>query len=168
MKQPVLFVAISSLFFLACNEEKKCSCRDLEDCIDDRCVLQENSFYINNQGIKGTNLYHGVVKGSVCLDTLAFDVNLNEPDPNHQFTLFANIQPSGLVHINADLGNKIADDEYVLGSGITICRVNGKEWYPSYIHCKIAPDSVLMTIRFLEWFDTSGEYVDSCKVTLYK
>jgi hypothetical protein len=102
------------------------------------------------------------------VDTLAFDINFDEPDPNRQFTLFANVQPWGLMHTEADIGLKISEDEYVLGSGITICRLNGKEWYPSYIHCKISPDSVLMTIKFLEWFDPSGEYVDSCQVTLHK
>jgi hypothetical protein len=163
-------LATTAFFFLfiACDEENKCACRELEDCIDGECVLQENCFYINNQGIKGVNLYHGVVKSNVCVDTLAFDAYFDESEQYPHFTLFANLHPWGVVHIESNIGLKISDDEYVSGSGVTICRQNGKEWYPSYVHTKIAPDSVLMTIKFREWFDTSDEYVDSCQVTLYK
>lgn len=166
MKNILFFLGI--LLFISCNKkDAECNCRSLEDCVDEKCVLQANSYYINNQGVKGTNLYHGVMSSNVCIDSIAFDINL--ADPNHLFALYANVQPLGLYQIPLEVGLKISDNEYVLGSGTTICRQpGGKEWYPSYVHCKISPDSVVMTIKFLEWFDTSGEYVDSCKVTLVK
>ncbi len=166
MKNVLFFLVI--LLFISCKKkDPECNCRSLEDCVDETCVLQANSFYINNQGVKGTNLYHGVVSSNVCVDTLIFDINL--ADPNHLYTLYANVQPWGLYAISLDVGLKISDDEFVMGSGTTICRQpGGKEWYPSYVHCKIAPDSVVMTIKFLEWFDPSGKYVEECKLTLYK
>ncbi len=168
MKNITILLGLSLLIFFSatCKKKNECVCRDLEDCVDEKCVLKENCYYLNNQGIKGFNLYHGVVKGNICVDTLLFDVNPSRTT----FALVANVPPRGMTIIesNAPFVTKISDDEYVMGSGTTICRRNGKEWYPSYIHCKIAKDSVLMTIKFLEWFDTSGRYVDSCQVTLYK
>ena len=166
MHKSFLFLAI--FFVFSCNNrEEDCNCRSLENCVGDNCVLQPNSYYINNQGVKGVDLYHGVVSGNVCTDTIAFDINL--ADPSRQFSLYANVAPLGLYQIPLDIGQKISDNEYILGSASTICRLaNGKEWYPSYIHCKINTDQILMTIKFLERFDTSGEFVDSCQVTLVK
>ena len=65
----LLIVGFSCLLFSlqSCHKKDECQCRSLEDCIDGTCVLQENAYYINNQGIKGTYLYHGVVKGNTCV-----------------------------------------------------------------------------------------------------
>ena len=152
----------------SCKDKKDdCQCRDLEDCIDGECILQENTYYINNQGVKAHYLYHGVVKGNTCLDSLIFTLNLSDPNPLTRFGLYANVSPWGLYNVTPSLISKISDKEYVIGSGTTICRQNGKELYASSIHCLIEPDSVVMNIRFREWFDTTDVYVDSCKVTLY-
>jgi len=166
MKKTLFFLSIICLFSCT-NKDSDCNCRSLEDCIGDKCVLQSNSYYINNEGIKGVDLYHGVVSSNVCIDTLAFDINV--ADPTHLFTLYANVYPWGLYQIPLDIGEKISDTEYILGSSTTICRkTDGKEWYPSYIKCKIETDQILMTIKFLERFDPSGQFVDSCQVTLVK
>jgi len=154
--------------FSACRKKDDCRCNPVEDCIEGTCVLQPNSFWAGNSGVTGFNLYKGVVNSNVCIDSIAFDINtvsFSEP----RYNLYVNIPPNGLYEIPLALGLKISDNEYVLGSGATIChRPNGKQWYPSYVHCITTPDSVVMNIKFLEWFDTSNEYVDSCRVTLYK
>ncbi len=165
-----LLVGCPLLLFLldGCKDKTDdCQCRSLEDCVNGQCILQENAYYINNQGVKAHYLYHGVVKGNTCVDSLIFTVNLSNPNPLTQFGLYANVPPWGLYNVAPSLVSKISDKEYVIGSGVTICRQNGKELYASSIHCIIEPDSVLMNIRFREWFDTDDVYVDSCKVTLY-
>ncbi len=136
--------------------------------MDGKCVLKENCYYLNNQAIEGFNLYHGVVKNNICVDTLVLDVRLYDPSPAYKFILYANVSPWGRRNVEPRMNLKVSDSEYVLGSLTTICHQNGKEWYASYIHCKIAKDSVLMDIQFRERYDPTDRVVDSCKVTLYK
>lgn len=165
---PILFgLSLLILFSATCKKKSdECVCRDLENCVDGKCVLKENCYYLNNQGFIGNNLYHGVVKGNICVDTLLFDVNPSQTT----FALVANVPPQGMTIIesNAPFVTKISGNEYVMGSGTTICRRNGKEWFASYIHCKIDKDSVLMNIHFRERSDPIDRIVDSCQVTLYK
>ena len=52
------------LFSATCKKKEEYICRDLENCVDGKCVLQENAYYLNNQGFKGFNLYDGVVKSN--------------------------------------------------------------------------------------------------------
>lgn len=161
------FVLLLGLFQSCKDKTDECPCRICDECIDGKCVLRENNYYLNNQCVKGSYLYHGVVESNSCVDTLVFTLNLSDPDPNVHFGLYATVPLWGAINVQPDLISKISDKEYLMGSVVTICRQNGKEWYASSIRCIIEPDSVLMKIRFRERFDVTDVYVDSCEVTLY-
>ena len=170
MKFQTLSFAILMTFCLYPSCKDKCSCRDLEDCVDGECVLKENSFYLNNQGFQGTNLYHGVVKGNSCIDTLILDVNLLESNPAYRFILIAKVPPYGAYNVSPTVISEISNTEFLLGSGSPICNQNSTVyWYASYIHCYLFKDSVQMNIKFRS---SNGlptpDFVDSCKVTLVK
>lgn len=169
-----LILSVITILFLSpsCEEKKKCSCRELEDCIDGQCILKENCYYLNNKGIEGVNLYHGVVEGNSCVDTLVLDVDLDHPSPFYQFRLYADVAPWGTYNVEPEVITKLSDNEYTLSSLSAICRTGGglnDYWYASLIHCTLFPDSVLMDIKFRWSLDTwPGGFVDSCQVTLYK
>lgn len=161
------FVILMAIADLSCQKNSDCPCRALETCIDHECVLQDNCYYINNQGIRGHNLYHGIAHSNACVDTLALDIQTS--DTTHLFSLYANVRPWGLYCIPLHLEKIIHGDEFVLACGTTICRrPNGKEWYPAYVRCKLLETSVSMEIKFKQWFDLSGRYVDSCSLTLVR
>ncbi len=165
----VTFVLFTTLFiYPSCKD--KCNCRELEDCIDRDCVLRKNCYYLNNQGILGTDLYHGVVEGNDCVDTLVLNLKLNDPNPTHKASLFAVVPPYGAINVAPDFSEKISDTEYTFGSVDPICyQTNLVYWYASYIHCKLFTDSVQMFIGFRQSNDLpNAGFIDSCKVTLYK
>lgn len=147
-----------------------CQCRDLEDCIDEVCVLKPNSYYLNNQGIVGNDLYHGVVYGSACVDTLVLNLDLEDPNPTRKASLYAVVPPHGAINVAADFTSKISDTEYTFGSVSPICyKSNLVYWYASYIHCKMFTDSIQMQIKFRQSDDPpNAGYIDSCRLTLYK
>ena len=166
--QKLIILLILIATFSSCCREDKCHCNSVEDCIEGTCVLQPNAFWAGNSGVVGFNLYKGVAKGNICLDSFAFDIE-EVPGADTNYRLYANVTPKGLSEIPLYEVLKISENEYVLGGVATVCRTpDGKEWYPSYVHCVTTPDSVVMNMKFREWFDTSNEFVDSCRVTLYK
>lgn len=166
MKNYLLLVLTSIvIFFNACEKKDECYCRSLEECVDGQCVLQENCYYLNNVGIKGRNLYHGVVKGNGCIDTLVLDVNLSEPSPFNQFALFVDHPLGGAWDVGPFVYSKISENEYRFGTGGPLCYL-GLGWHGD-IRCLLAKDSVMLNIRFTS-FGTPVDYIDSCEVTLYK
>ncbi len=170
IKLPITLLATLLVFSLFSGCRDKCQCRDLEDCIDGICVLKPNSYYINNQGIGGTNLYHGVAYGNSCVDTLVLDLNLSEPNPSYRYLLYANVPTFGVYNVSPDLVQKISDTEFIIGSVSPICyKSNLVYWYASSIHCKQYTDSVQMLIKFRQSDDPpNAGYIDSCRLTLFK
>jgi hypothetical protein len=167
---PLLVAAVCSLLFLFCKKkESDCKCLTYEDCIEDKCVLQKNAYRINNVGITGYNLYHGVVKGSACLDTLVFDIGRGALEDRNKFALFLHLKGYGVYDIAPSLTTKISDDEYIIGSAAVCCHQFGENWNAAYIHCKVHKDSVNMKIKFLsDAQEPDDPPLDSCQVTLYK
>lgn len=149
----------------SCKED--CHCRDLEDCMDGQCVLQENCYYVNNQGVKGNDLYHGIAHGNTCLDTLVLDYDAESIHPESPYALLAKVPPHGLIDVAVSLTFKTSDNDFVLSSVTPICSKNGHyDYYASYIHCVKMKDSILMDVKLRS--DLAGGVVDSFKMTMYK
>lgn len=169
MKNIIFFIAGFAILLLigtGCRDKKsECHCRELEECIDGDCILKENAYYIGGVGIIGYNLYHGILKNNICVDTLLLDINTAANDDFNRFALFADVPP-GVQNVSPGVLEKISDKEYVLFTSAPLCYVDNKGWYAN-MHCKIAKDSVSMKLYF--WtLDAVGLPVDSCHLTLYK
>jgi hypothetical protein len=161
---------LSILFFnFGCGDkDKECDCRQFEDCIDGECILQEDAYYIGEYGVKGHKLYHGIVEGNTCVDTLVF-IAKPDMDPLKQpsaFALYIHGHLPGVQNVAPFVDQKISDTEYIMSTAAPMCYQNGKGLY-STIRCTLMGDSVLLDMDFWTLDDPFGTPVDSCKVTLY-
>jgi len=176
MKTNKYFLLIGVFFtlLLSCNKKDDCVCRSGESCVNGKCVLDENTFYLNDMGVTGINLFRGVIPGGLCSDTILLDVKPlhSQAQPptyslwvkRNDFLKIENLQPFVTVR---------APDEYYLGTwgccGKHVCIQNNQAYYADFL-CKVHRDSVNMDVFF---FTANGDgsnrqYVDTTSLTLYK
>jgi hypothetical protein len=148
------------LLFATCCKEEICACEDYEECSEGECELKANHFRWGDAGtISGSDLYHNVVEGNACIDTVVFNVK-----PNNEFSLFVIAKPS-IRNAGIFINREISDTEYIFGVGDAMCYDKG--WYADIV-CKLfVPDSVQMKFLFYSLSDP-GNFVDSTSVTLFK
>lgn len=152
-----LFCFFGACLAISCNDDDSyCQCRTFEDCIEDKCVLQPNAFYLGTTGIKGYNQFFGVLENSTCRDTIMFDVQ-----PNDNFSLWFNQPP--VTNTGPAVFQKFSDTSFGLITAIPLC-----ESYHATIFATIHTDSV--NLRFNFWSPTNDPSIirDSARVTLFK
>ena len=176
MKNIVSSFIIGLLFAIlpGCSNKDTCTCRSGEDCINGKCVLQENTFYLNDMGITGVNLFRGVVPGSICPDTILLDVKPlhSQPQPP-QYSLWVKRNDAFRIENLQPFVTVLAPDEYYLGTtgccGKYMCSQNGVIYYADF-YCKVFRDSVNMDLFFFtaNWDGSNRQYIDTTSLTLFK
>lgn len=167
-----LALSLCAAFLWGCKEDPvlpSCACRELEDCVDDICVLQDNAFYLGRFGIQGHNLYVGIVPGGIPCggDTVLLDVKPDSMFIDNRFSFMALRDEGRVLTQMVNYASLIHGGEYdyhITGFR-PMCQHEGKP-YLYAARFRVTPDSVNMMLLVAEEADISKR--DSTYFTLYK
>ena len=141
MEKKILLLLFLSILLFSCKEkEDPCELCDFRyrTCVEGECILQDDVTTLGGEFIRG-NYFKGTVENlHPCLDTIVF--SRNEGGPAGGISIYANVPPVRFIALG---GQKLSDNEFLMGSSSPFCSVDG-DGYMAQFRVRVEQDTAFM------------------------
>jgi len=141
MEKKILLLLFFSILLFSCREkEDPCELCDLRyrTCVEGECVLQDDVTTLGGEFIRGNYFKATVEDLHPCLDTIVFF--RDEGTPAGGIAIYANVPPVRFIALG---GQKLSDNEFLMGSSSPFCSVDG-DGYMADFRVRVEQDTAFM------------------------